>query len=399
MRTKPRGPHQTNRLSAQFVRAAPPGLHCDGNGLNLRVDPSGARRWLQRLVIHGKPRTLGLGGYPLVSLAEAREKAFANRKLARAGGDPLAEKRQSQGRPTFEEAAAETIAIHRAGWKSARQEEQWWYLFRTYAFPRIGFRRIDEITSAEVLAILISIWHTKAETARQVRRRIGAVMKWAIAQGYRPDNPAGKVLGQVLGRQAAVRHHRALPYAEVAAAIQTVWETQAPEVSKLAFEFLVLTVARSSEVRLARWDEMDMAEPLWMIPAERMKMAREHRIPLSERALEILDRVRARTRATGLVFSNRPRRPLASSTLSHLLRTQGIAAVPHGFRSSFDGWASERTDASREVIDLALAHVETNKTRAAYARSDLFERRRRLMDDWAAYLSGERAQEVIPPSR
>ena len=174
MRTKPHGPHQTNRLSAQFVRGAPPGLHCDGNGLNLRVDPNGARRWLQRLVIHGKPRTLGLGGFPLVSLAEAREKAFANRKLARAGGDPLAEKRQSQGRPTFEEAAAETIAIHRSGWRSTTHEVQWRYLLQTHAFPHIGSCRIDDITSADVLAILNPIWHTKPETARRVRQHIGA---------------------------------------------------------------------------------------------------------------------------------------------------------------------------------------------------------------------------------
>ena len=391
MRTKPHGPHHTNRLSAQFVRGAPPGLRCDGNGLNLRVDPNGARRWLQRLVIHGKPRTLGLGGYPLVSLAEAREKAFANRKLARAGGDPLAEKRLSQGRPTFEEAAAETIAIHRSGWRSTTHEVQWRYLLQTHAFPHIGSCRIDDITCADVLAILNPIWHTKPETARRVRQHIGAVMKWAIAQGHRPDNPAGEVIGQVLGRQPEIRHHRALPYKEVAAAIRTVRESEASEVSKLAFEFLVLTAARSGEVRLARWNEMDLVEHLWTIPAERMKMAREHRVPLSGCALEILDRARVRTSGTGLLFPNPWGQPFAASTLSHLLKKLGIGAVPHGFRSSFDGWAAERSNASREVIDLALAHVERNKTRAAYARSDLFERRRILMDDWAAYLDSEKA--------
>ena len=195
-------------------------------------------------------------------------------------------KRQSQDRPTFEEAAAETIAIHRSGWRSTTHEVQWRYLLQTHAFPHIGSCRIDDITSADVLAILNPIWHTKAETARRVRQHIGAIMKWAIAQGYRPDNPAGEVIGQVLGRQPEIRHHRALPYEEVAAAIRTVRESEASEVSKLAFEFLVLTAARSGEVRLARWNEMDLVEHLWTIPAERMKMAREHRVPLSRRALE-----------------------------------------------------------------------------------------------------------------
>ena len=335
-------------------------------------------------------------GHPNHVLAEAREKAFVNRKLARAGGDPMAEKRQSQGRPTFEEAAAETMAIHRSGWRSTTHEVQWRYLLRSYVVPHIGSRCIDNITSADVLAILNPIWHTKPETARRVRQHIGAVMKWAIAQGHRPDNPAGEVLGQVLGRQPEIRHHHALPYEEVAAAIRTVRESEASEVSKLAFEFLVLTAARSGEVRLARWNEMDLVERLWTIPAERMKMAREHRVPLSRRALEILDRARARTGGTGLVFPTLWGQPFAASTLSHLIKKLGIGAVPHGFRSSFDGWAAERSNASREVIDLALAHVERNKTRAAYARSDLFERRRTLMEQWAEFLAQGTAKDSEP---
>ena len=329
-------------------------------------------------------------------MAEAREKAFSNRKLVRAGGDPLAVKRRSQGRPNFEEAAAETIAMHRAGWRSTTHEVQWRYLLRSYVFPHIGSRHIDEITSADVLAILNPIWHTKPETARRMRQHIGAIMKWPIAQGPRPDNPTGEVLGQVLGRQPDIRHHRALPYEEVAAAIWTVRESEAAEVSKLAFEFLVLTAARSGEVRLALWSEMDLVERLWTIPAERMKMACEHRVPLSRRELEILDRARARIGNTGLVFPNHRGQSFAASTLSHLLKKLGIGAVPHGFRSSFDGWASERTNASREVIDLALAHVQKNKTRAAYARSDLFERRRSLMDDWARYLAQGTATDSEP---
>ena len=197
----------------------------------------------------------------------------------------------------------------------------------------------------------------------------------------------------MLGRQPEIQHHRALPYEEVADAIRTVWESNASETSKLAFEFLVLPAARSGEVRLARWNEIDPVERPWTIPAERMKMAREHRVPLSRRTLEILDRTRARTGGTGLVFPNPRGQPFAAATLSHLLKKLGIVAVPHGFRSSFDGWAAECTDAPHAVMEAALAHVVRNKVEVAYARSDLFERRRVLMDDWARYLAQREAKD------
>ena len=206
----------THRLSAVFVRTAPPGFYCDGHGLNLRVDPSGARRWVQRLVIRGRPRMLGLGGYPLVSLAEARDVAFAHRKQARAGGDPLTEQRHVQHVPTVEEAAAVVLEQQRPGWRHARYARDWPRSLRAYAFPRIGAMPVSDVTTADVLAILTPIWHDKPETARRVRQRIGAVMKWAIAMGYRPDNPAGDALGQALGRQrAVVQHMRALPHGDV----------------------------------------------------------------------------------------------------------------------------------------------------------------------------------------
>ena len=196
-----------HRLSAAFVRTAEPGFYCDGHGLNLRVDPSGARQWVQRLAIRGQPRMLGLGGYPLVSLAEARNTAFANRQRARAGGDPLAEKRHGQGVPTVEEAAAVVLEQQRAGWRNAKHARDWPRSLRAYAFPRIGARPVSEVTTADILAILTPIWHEKPETARRVRQRVGAVMKWAVAMGYRPDNPAGDAVGQALGRQQDVVQH------------------------------------------------------------------------------------------------------------------------------------------------------------------------------------------------
>ena len=390
---KKRGPHLTNQLSAQFVKNAPPGFYCDGNGLNLRVDPSGARRWIQRLVIQGKSRTLGLGGYPLVSLVEAREKAFANRKLARGGGDPLAEKREARDVPTFEEAAELVIEQKRAGWSNPKHAKDWPTSLRTYAFPRIGARLVSQVTTADVLEVLTPIWHDKPTTARRVRQRIGAVMKWAVALGLRPDNPAGEALGQVLGRQrAVVQHMPALPYGDVANAITAVRASSASVAVKLAFEFLVVAACRSGEVRLARWDEFDLEDREWTIPAERMKAKRTHRVPLSGRALEILDEARALSDGDDLVFPSPTGKPLSDGALSNPLRALGIAAVPHGFRSSFRDWAGECT-APRAVMEAARAHV-VGGVEGAYARSDLFERRRTLMDQWAAYLSTEGADIV-----
>ena len=382
----------THRLSAAFVRTAEPGFYCDGHGLNLRVDPSGARQWVQRLVIRGRPRMLGLGGYPLVSLAEARNVAFANRQRARAGGDPLAEKRHGQGLPTVEEAAAEVLAQQRPGWRNAKYPQDWTRSLRAYAFPRIGALPVSAVTTADVLAILTPIWHEKAQTAQRVRLRISAVMKWAIAMGYRPDNPAGDALGR---QQTAVQHMRALPHGAVADALATVRASPAAVTIKRAFEFLVLTAARSGEVRLATWDEMDLDAGVWTIPAARMKARRNHRVPLSGRALAILHDVQKLSDGPGLVFRSLRGKPLSAVAVPRLTKELGIAAVPHGFRSSFRDWAAERTNTPREVVEAALAHTVQNPTEAADARSDLFERRRRLMDDWAEYLLGARKPVVV----
>ena len=371
------------------------GRYCDGNGLYLHVDPSGARRWVQRLVIRGTPRTLGLGGYAVVSLAEARDVALVNRKLARTGGDPLAERRHARGIPTFEEATATVLALHRPGWRNAKHATQWATTLRKYAHPHLGALPVSEVTTADVLTVLTAIWHDKPETARRVRQRIGAVMKWTVAKGYRPDNPAGDAMAQALPRQTVVRRHmRALPHGEVAGAIQAVRASRASTPAKLAFEFMVLTAARSGEVRLATWDEMALDAAVWMVPGARMKAQRDHRVPLSERALALLHDARRPSVGTGLVFPSPRGKPLSDMTLSKLIKELGIAAVPHGFRSSFRDWAAEQTNTPREVVEAALAHTVRNPTEAAYARSDLFERRRRMMDDWAAYLGGARGHVV-----
>ena len=386
-RTKPKGRHPHNRLAAAFVRSAPVGRHGDGNGLYLYVQRTGTRSWIQRLVIRGRKHELGLGSVHLVSLAEAREQALANRKLARAGGDPLADKRRTQGMPTFAEAAATVVEQKRAGWRSPRQATDWLHSLEHYVFPHIGSRPVSEVSSADVLAVLTPIWHVKARTARTLRQRIHAVLEWSIAMEHRTDNPCDRI-GPVLGPQRdVVRHMRALPHRDVAAALETVRASRSTRAVKLAFEFLVVTAARSGEVRLATWEEINVAGRVWTIPAERMKMNREHRVPLSLRAVEVLDAARSLADGNPLVFPNRWGNRIRDTFLSQLLKDLDIAAVPHGFRSSFRDWAAEETDHPREVIEAALAHLVQNKVEAAYARSDLFERRRRLMDDWAAYLA------------
>ena len=380
------------KLSAAFVRTvAVPGKYHDVHGLFLRVMPSGSKQWVQRIVIQGRRRDAGLGGFPLVSLAEARQQAFENRRLARSGGDPMALKGRPDV-PTFAEAAETVIGIHRPSWRAGGEsEKQWRASLRAYVFPRLGSKRVDAITTADVMAVLLAdgFWNSRSETARRVRQRISAIMKWAIAQGYRNDNPAGEALGAALPRHNGVKaHQRALPHSEVGTALAKVRASGAYAASVLAFEFLVLTACRSGEVRLARWDELDLEAAVWTVPALRTKAGREHRVPLSGRALEVLQEARELVDGSGLVFPSPTGKPLSSGALSKLLRGLGIEAVPHGFRSSFRDWAAECTDTPHAVMETALAHVIKNRAEAAYARSDLFERRRVLMDDWARYVAG-----------
>ena len=390
---KPRGRHPLNALTPAFVRNVnQAGRYCDGQGLYLDVRPTGSRGWIQRITIRGRRTELGLGGFPLVSLKEAREKAFANRKLAREGGDPRAEKRRAESMPTFADAARTVWKQLRPGWRSPLHARLWLGSLERHVLPHIGKIPIAEVTSADVIGILAPIWHEKAPTARKLRQRIRAVLEWAVAMDLRPDNPCDRI-GPVLGSQGkAVRHMRALPHGEVASALRTVRASNKRPLLKLMFEFLVLTATRSGEVRGAAWKEIDREEGVWSIPARRTKGNREHRVPLARRALEILEEAQALGGGSPLVFPRVGGKPIGNTAMSELLRGLKIAAVPHGFRSSFRDWAAEETDHSREVAEAALAHKARNPIEAAYRRTDLFERRRRLMDDWAGYLAGESRQ-------
>lgn len=388
--TKPRGQHREKRLTAATVRSlTAPGFYGDGNGLYLKVDPSGAKRWVQRLVIHQKRRDIGLGSASLVSLAEARERALEQRKQARAGDDPFASRRASEAIPTFADAAQKVHDLSAPTWRNAKHGQQWLNTLQTFVFPFFGSKRMDAITGADVLTALTPIWNTHPETARRVKQRIGTVMKWAMAQGWRADNPA-EAISKALPKhdRSKVKHRAALPYQQVAGAVARIQRSDAGIATKLAFEFLILTATRSGETREATWNEIDLANAEWIIPSARMKAKRAHRVPLSPRCIAILEEAKALKRGgDDLVFpGTKEGKPLSDMTLSKLMKELGIAAVPHGFRSSFRDWAGEATAHPREVIEFALAHVIKDKAEAAYARSDLLSKRRSLMENWESYI-------------
>ena len=365
-----------------------PDKYGDLHGLILRVMPSGSKQWIWRGTVHGKRKDLGLGAFPYVSLSEARQKAFEYRKLSREGGDPSALRSGKRAVPTFKQALERVLEIHSPGWKDGgKSEKQWRASLETYAFPRIGDMRVSDITTADTMNVLLPIWTKKAETARRVRQRIGAVMKWAIAQGYRQDNPAGEALGAALPKNAGnVKHFRAVHYKEAGAAIQTVRESVAGVTTKLLFEFITLCACRSGEARKATWNEIDFETAIWTIPASRMKAGKEHRIPLSDRAVEILREAEA-VRQNDYVFPSPSGRVLSDGTLTKLARSLEIPGTVHGMRSAFRDWVSEKTSTPHAVAEMALAHTIKNRAEKAYSRSDLLEQRRQLMQDWADYLS------------
>ena len=329
---------------------------------------------------------MGLGPYPIINLAEAREQALHNRRVVAQGGDPRDKPRSV---PNFAEAVDAVIEIHAKAWKSGgKSEGQWRASLNTYVLPELGDRPVNQIQPRDVMRVLLPIWNDKPETARRVRQRIGAVMKWAVAQGYRNDNPAGDAIGAALpSNSAPQRHFRALPHSEVGKALQQVRDSRAHTATALCFEFITLCAVRSGEARHACWEEIDFDTATWTIPANRMKAKRTHRVPLSKQAGHVLTKARQLSDDSGLVFPSPIGRVLNPSTLSKLCRELGVGCVPHGMRSSFRDYCAELSDAPREVCELALAHVNSDRVEAAYRRTDLFDRRRELMQAWADYLA------------
>ncbi|MDE0058835.1 MAG: tyrosine-type recombinase/integrase [Defluviicoccus sp.] len=379
-----------------------PGMHGDGNGLYLNVTSSGSRSWIQRMVIGGRRRELGLGGYPATGLAEARALALANKAFVRAGRDPVAERRRSNV-PTFREAARRVYDANLPRWRNGKHITVWWQSLERHAFPTIGDMKVDQIRRSDVLAILEPIWGVRQETARRVRQRIRSVLRWCEAHDYCTGNAAGDALDGALPTMPRLKAHlRAMPYREVSAALATVEASRASLASKLCLRFLVLTAARSGEARGATWDEIDEDAGEWRIPGSRMKAGVEHRVPLSGAAVESLEQARVLRDGSGLIFPSSVKRghPMSDMTLTQVLRKNGLAerSTVHGFRSAFRDWAAECTSAPHAVMELSLAHAVGSSVEQAYARSDLIEKRRVLMQAWADFVTGDAAEAPPLPS-
>ena len=386
-------------LSAKALST--PGRHGDGEGLYLNIAPSGTKSWVQRIVVDGRRRDIGLGSYHTVSLARARELAHANRTAVAEGRDPVLQKREareaarspSPSIPTFEYVASQVIELRRPTWSNPKHAAQWQSTLATCAFPILGKRPVNEITSGDVLAVLTPIWSKKHETASRVRQRIETVFDWAIAHGWRLDNPAGKAVVRVLPRMSKFKsHHKSLPYQQVPKALAQVRESTADPLTRLSFEFLVLTSARSGEVRMSTWSEIDLESSTWTVPAERMKARREHRVPLCRRCLEILAEARElNPQGSALIFPARTGESLSDMAYAALLRRLRIPAVPHGFRRSFKNWSIEASfiDDRWFLGELALTHDIGDETAKAYATTDLLEPRRPLMEAWAEFCQTE----------
>ena len=384
------GSHPDKALTALKIRSlSKAGRYADGNGLYLVVDASGAKRWMLRTVAQGRRRDVGLGSTRLVSLAEARDRAASLRKVARDGGDPVAERRRASiVVPTFEKAARNVHEEHRTGWRNGKHADQWLNTLTQHVFPTIGSRPVNQIETSDVLRVLSPIWLTKPETARRVKQRIGLVLDWAKTAGHRAgDNPADGVSLGLPKQRDQRRHFKAMPYAEIPAFLKDLWATEdVAEIVKLAFEFLILTAARTSEVVLATWDEIDIEQKIWTIPGKRMKAGRDHRVPLSPRAIEILARAKELSTGGDYVFPGRATgKPLSNMAFLMVLRRLKVQATAHGFRLAFRDWAAERTNYPRDVCEMALAHTIKNKVEAAYRRGDLLDKRRSLMETWATY--------------
>jgi integrase len=393
-------------LTAAFVKTiSEPGKYHDGGGtgLYLRVQPNGTRFWIQRIVIRGKRRELGLGSYPSVPLVEAREKALENKRIAREGRDPSQERKKQQDIPTFEEAARAAHVELSPSWKNPKDRAAFLTTLETYIFPHFGSVPLPEVTSADVRKPILAARAKVPGVARKLVYRVSAVFRWGIAEGHCTGNPATTEALALPKMERNPTHRKALPYDQVSVCVEEVNASSAWIGTKLAFEFVVLTAMRSGEVRAAKWDEIELhgakspAEAnraTWITPAERMKMKRPHRVPLSPRAIEILSEAERIRDGTGLVFPSVRGKQISDMTLSKLVKALGFEADVHGFRTSFRTWAQEQTDYPWEIAEAALAHKIGSSVEQAYARSDFFERRRQMMEDWATYLNEQSDKDI-----
>jgi integrase len=391
---------QTNKLSDRKAKGKlRPGRHSDGGGLYLNVTDSNARSWIFMWKRAGKRREMGLGSLLSVPLARARELAFEKRQLVAAGKDPI-EVRDAATSKTFGEAANELVANMSSGWRSAKHKAQWAMTLGPYCAP-LRNKQVAQISTDDVLVVLKDLWQAKHVTASRLRGRIERVLDYAKARGWRSgENPArwrGHLDAILPKRQKLTRgHHAAMPHGEVPTFMATLRAKEG--VSARLLEFIVLTASRTGEARSARWDEMDFKAKVWTVPANRMKGAREHRVPLPDRAIAILEGMAKLNSGDGLVFPGQKRgAALTPNVLAMLLDRMKVDATMHGFRSSFRDWAGELTQFPREVAEAALAHLVGDQTERAYRRGDALAKRRALMDAWAIYCGSEAPKSNVLP--
>ena len=375
-----------------------PGFYHAGATLYLKVNHTGTKNWVQRLLIGGKRHDLGLGGFPTVSLEKARRAAFDNRVAVADGIDLLAERRKVR-LPTFREAAEKTYETLKPRWRSIKVQKNWWAILERHAFKRIGDLPIDQVGREQVLSVLTPLWTSAPEMGRKLKRGINSIFKWGLALGYIEVNVIDQVSG-ALPRQPAVKEHfRSMPFQEIPAALETIQESSLSTAAKLALRMLILTMCRSGEVRHATWPEIDLDQKLWRIPGNKTKSGREHTIPLTPAMLEVLEHTRALNDGSSLVFPSaaKPGRPMTDATLSKSLHACGLAdrATCHGFRAAGRSYAQEKTNADHETMELALGHAVGNQTIRAYARSDLLTKRRRLFEQYNNFLTGAASADVV----
>lgn len=395
-------PKRAKDLTALEVsRLNKPGNHPVGGilGLYLYVNEGEGKSWILRATVGSKRRHIGLGSFPSVTLKMAHEKARHAKQQIEAGVDPIVERkslrlqlqREQAAFKSFEEASRDFLTSQGDSWENPKHRAQWSSTLSTYAYPHIGSLHVKEITHQDILSVLNPIWKTKTETASRLRGRIERILDWAKVHGLREgENPArwkghlDKLL-PAPSKIQKVTHHRALPVASIPEFMLRLSDMGG--IAARALQFAIFTAARSGEVRGATWKEIDIASATWIVPASRMKAGREHRVPLSQEALDVL-RFLPTAQAEDLVFKSPTNKQLSDMSLLAVLRRMEVAAVPHGFRSSFRDWVGEMTDYPRELAEQALAHVIANKVEAAYRRADGLEKRRPMMEHWATFCRG-----------